>query len=213
MAERSLYTRAQLAQPRRRGRPKKPDAGLPHVRRAAVDPRHPHHVTVRMRRSVWNLRAQRCFRPIAAALRAVREREGFRVVHFSVQGNHLHLVTEADDRAGMTQGMRALLIRIAKQLNRVMRTSGGVYADRFHERVLRTPNEVRNVVRYVLSNHAHHFGKSAAVDMCSSANAALDVVATPGSWLLRGGYRRRRTRPPAGATRADGYGAPITKRA
>ena len=115
-------------------------------------------------------------------------------MHFSVQGNHLHLVAEADDRGAMTQGMRALLIRVAKRLNAVMRTRGGVYADRFHERVLRSPSEVRNVVRYVLANHEHHFGASAAVDSCSSANPALDVVSLPGSWLLRVGFRRARSR-------------------
>jgi len=151
---------------------------------------------------VWNLRSQRCFRPIAEALRAVRkEREGFRVVHFSVQGNHLHLVTEADDRRAMTSGMRALLIRIAKQLNRVMDRRGRVYADRFHERVLTSPREVKNVVRYVLDNHARHLAQvgkrhlAAQVDAFSSANDALIDAqegppwAAPASWLLRVGWR------------------------
>ena len=107
--QQSLFTRTQLAAPvrPRRGRPKKAGAGLPHLKRPAVDARHPHHVTVRMQRGVWNLRSQRCFRPIATALRAVRDRDGFRVVHFSVQGNHMHLVTEADDRGAMSNGMRA----------------------------------------------------------------------------------------------------------
>lgn len=200
-----LFSRRELAQPQRpkRGRPKKKGAGLPHTRKPPVDPRHPHHVTLRMRRGVWNLRSQRCFQPIADALRDVRkERTGFRVVHFSVQGNHVHLVTEANDRIAMTQGMRALSIRIAKQLNRVMGVRGRVYADRFHERVLTTPNEVRNVVRYVLGNHTRHLtqvGKAhlaAAIDAFSSANESLAQVPTgppwsrPESWLLRVGWRR-----------------------
>jgi len=143
-----------------------------------------------MRRGVWNLRAQRCFRPIAAALSELRgEREGFRVVHFSVQGNHIHLVAEADDRRAMTQGMRALLIRIAKRLNDLMGTRGRVYADRFHERILQSPREVRNVVRYVLENDRHHFGASHEPDRFSSA-VATDVVSAPGSWLLRLGWPR-----------------------
>jgi len=142
-----------------------------------------------MRRGVWNLRAQRCFRPIAQALSKVRGREGFRVVHFSVQGNHLHLVVEASDRPSMTQGLRALLIRVAKRLNEVMGTHGGVYADRFHERVLRTPSEVRNAVRYVLRNHEHHYAATPAPDRFSSA-VATDVVSAPDSWLLRVGWTR-----------------------
>jgi len=203
--QRSLFSRAQLAQPerRKRGRPKLKGAGLPHTRRPAVDPRRPHHVTIRMRRGVWNLRSQRCFRPITEALRAVRKAgQGFRVVHFSVQGNHMHLVTEADDRRAMTRGMRALLIRVAKQLNRVMGAEGRVFADRFHERVLGTAREVRNVVRYVLGNHAHHLAQvgkahlAAEVDDFSSANPSLDSPkvgppwSRPESWLLRVGWRR-----------------------
>jgi len=156
-----------------------------------------------MRRGVWNLRSQRCFGPIADALRAVRrEREGFRVVHFSVQGNHLHLVAEADDRPAMTSGMRALLIRIAKRLNRVMGKSGRLYADRFHERALTSARQVRNVVRYVLGNHAKHMAQvgkahlAADVDRFSSANLALDDARTgppwsrAESWLLRIGWLR-----------------------
>ncbi|MBI2392944.1 MAG: hypothetical protein HYV09_25390 [Deltaproteobacteria bacterium] len=182
----------------RRGRPKKVGAGLPHVRRPAVDARRPHHVTVRMRRGVWNLRSQRCFRPVAEALRAVRGREGFRVVHFSVQGNHLHLVTEAESRRSMTLGMRALLIRIARQLNRVMQRRGPVLADRFHERILSTPTEVRNVVRYVIGNHASHLARLGKVgiahDPFSSAVVA-DVVSAASSWLLTRGWLRAREGP------------------
>lgn len=192
----SLFTRRQLAQPERprRGRPPKKGGGLPHLARPQVLARHPHHVTVRMRRGVINLRAQRAFRHVAEAFRAVREREGFRVVHFSVQGNHMHLVTEADDRAAMTKGMRALLIRIAKQLNGETGTRGRVYGDRFHERILTTPRDVRNVVRYVIGNYAEHLARAGArstgeADRCSSA-VLVDASSAPASWLLRVGWRR-----------------------
>jgi REP element-mobilizing transposase RayT len=154
-----------------------------------------------MRRGVWNLRSQRCFGPISEALRKLQRREGFRVVHFSVQGNHLHLVTEADDRAAMSNGMRALLIRIARKLNRLMGTRGRLYADRFHERALTSSRAVFNVVRYVLENHSKHLqqiGKLAppVSDPFSSGNRTLDdrehgpPWSPPESWLLRVGWRR-----------------------
>jgi putative transposase len=160
-----------------------------------------------MRRGVWNLRAQRCFGPIVRALRQVRARADFRVVHFSVQGNHLHLVAEADHRPAMTAGVRALLIRIAKRLNAVMGTRGRVYAERFAERALRTPTEVRNVVRYVLDNQHKHYGgrRRSDVDAFSSANATLDHPtegppwAAPASWLLRVGWRLARAPEPHAA--------------
>jgi REP element-mobilizing transposase RayT len=190
----------------RRGRPRSNSAGIPHLRRPAVDPRHPHHVTLRVRRHVWNLRSQRCFRPFRAALGAVFHRAGFRVVHFSVQGNHLHLVVEADDRRSLSNGMRALGIRLAKRLNRLMGTRGPLFVDRYHERVLRSPTQTRNLLRYVLGNRAHHLAGTgragASVDPFSSA-AWLhepELLARARSWLLSAGHLRARgpSPPPRG---------------
>jgi len=133
-----------------------------------------------VRRSVWNLRSQRCFGRISRALRAVQQREGFRILHFSVQGNHVHLIVEANDRAALTNGMRALLIRVARSLNALMGTRGRVYEDRYHETVVRSRSQMRVVVRYVLENHAKHMrqiGKEApALDRFSSAVCAQLVT-------------------------------------
>lgn len=149
-----------------------------------------------MRKGAWNLRSQRCFQPIVRALRKVHLRGDFRVVHFSVMGNHLHLVVEANNRRAMTNGMRALLIRIAKRLNAVMGRRGRLYQDRFHERILRSRTAVQNVVRYVLENHRKHYGGPAnsrapaggegrwAIDPFSSANVALDHPTAGPPWVL-----------------------------
>ena len=80
----------------------------------------------------------------------------FQVVHHSIQTNHLHLIVEASDRATLTAGMRWLLARIARALNRYWRRSGSVFADRFHERELRSPRQVRNALVYVLQNSRKH---------------------------------------------------------
>lgn len=92
----------------------------------------------------------------------------FRVVHYSVQGNHLHLVVEADDHASFVFGLRSLTVRLARSLNRVMGRQGRVLAGRTHARALRTPTEVRNVLRYVLLNRARHLGGEPIVDECST---------------------------------------------
>jgi REP element-mobilizing transposase RayT len=170
----------------KRGRP--PGTRVSHARRPAVSAKRPHHVTIRVRHGVWNLRSQRCFSRIAGALGAVRGREGFRVLHFSVQGNHMHLVTEARDRAALSNGMRALLIRIAHSINALMGSRGRLYADRYHERIVSSRTQMRNVLRYVLENHARHMqqiGKghlAAAVDGYSSA-VRNDLVSSAESWL------------------------------
>ena len=190
----------------KRGRPRKPDAGVSHLARPALAPRYPVHVTLRMRDHVYNLRAWRCYRVLRRALIIGSNRFGMRIAHFSVQGNHVHLIVEAMDRRALSRGIQGLAIRMAKGLNRVTDKRGKVFADRFHARILRTPTETRHAVQYVLFNRAHHaqawrarearrLGRGAAMrvtalilprgvdERCSLADH--DVVVAPRTWLLR----------------------------
>jgi putative transposase len=161
-----------------------------------LDDRVPVHVTVRVREHVWNLRSRRCHAVVAAALRGVRGRSDFRVVHFSIQGNHVHLIVEADDAESLARGMKALLARLGMRLNALMSRRGQVFQDRYHAHVLRSPTEVRRALAYVLGNFASHTlrrGGSVSpgfVDLYSSAasrgpDGDSPPVAEPRSWLLR----------------------------
>jgi putative transposase len=174
------------------GRPVSPRSFVRHVKRRAVSHRHPHHITLRVRKHVWNLRSQRCFSRIAHALKGVQPRLGFRVVHFAVLGNHVHLLVEAEDRSSMTNGVRALAIRIAKRLNKMMGRRGSLYVDRYDERILENPTTVRIALRYVLTNAEHHYGASASKfdRFSSAAPACRDLVRRAASWLLRIGWTR-----------------------
>ena len=68
---------------------------LRHVKRPVLKKRFPVHVTWRMRKDVWWLRTPRCFGALARAFWGGCNRFGFRLVHYSVQGNHMHLLVEA----------------------------------------------------------------------------------------------------------------------
>jgi REP element-mobilizing transposase RayT len=105
---------------------------------------------------VWNLRSERSFRILHDSLATVRERPGLRVIEFTVLGNHVHLIVEADGQRVLARGMRALSIRVARRLNRMMGRRGPVFEDRYHAHVLRTSGEVRNALRYVRGNYARH---------------------------------------------------------
>src|SRR6266852_1706381 len=102
------------------------------------------------------MRRQRVVSAIEEAFRQARIRFGMRIVHYSIQGNHLHLLVEAEDRESLAKGMQGLAIRIAKTLNRLFNRAGQVWADRYHSHVLRTRREVANALRYVLGNFARH---------------------------------------------------------
>lgn len=84
--------------------------------------------------------------------------DGFRVVEFSIQRDHLHLVVEADDKRTLSSGVRSLVIRFAKRLNHriLKRAKGRVWADRYHRRDLTTPRQTRNALAYILGNYKKH---------------------------------------------------------
>jgi REP element-mobilizing transposase RayT len=185
------------------GRPAaRKEPALPHVAREELRPYQPVHVTLRFADHVWNLRSERSYAVIHRAFEAARRRPGLRIVHFGIQGNHLHAIVEAAGTRALSNAIRALSIRIARGLNELMGRSGPVFSDRFHAHVLRTPAEVRNAVRYVIGNFASHARRrgervpegfrdrfsSAVVKAPRSAQGVLFVEpVTEGArtWLLR----------------------------
>jgi putative transposase len=152
-------------------------------------------ITLRMANHVWSLRSGRSFRRIGAAFEKARERLGMRLIEFSVMGNHLHLIVEADDSASLSRGMQGLNIRIAKSLNAMMGRKGRVFADHFHSRLLKSPAELTIAIAYVLGNAAKHFGETFLDGYSSVVPAARGLLGEPRSWLLRNVQRARALAP------------------
>src|SRR5437870_11575848 len=117
-------------------------------------------VTLRIRREVWNLRTHRCFRALQRAFAAGCERFGFRLVHFSVQGNHIHMIVEAPDAVALGRAMKGLEVRMARALNKVMDRRGPVFADRYHAHLLESPREAFHAIRYVVENWPIHAARA-----------------------------------------------------
>jgi putative transposase len=184
----------ELALPRRGGKrrgagrkPKGEKALVSHMARPRFERVTPAHVTLRVKQGLPSLRSSRRFAEITSCFEKARGRFGLRLVEFSVLGNHLHLIVEADSSESLSQGMQGLCVRLAKRLNRVMERHGTLFADHYHSRLLRSPTELVHAVAYVLENAARHFGISGR-DWFSSATRR-EVLAAPRGWLLRRGWR------------------------
>jgi putative transposase len=192
---------------RRRGAGRKPKgerAGVPHGVRAPLAARFPVQVTMRVKAGLPSLRGLREHAALRAAMTAGCERGGFRLVHYSVLSNHLHLIVEGGCRSRLSRGLQALTIRMARALNRLWRRWGSVFADRYHDRILRSLREVWNALRYVLCNARKHGAWSSRTrpDPCSSAAwfdgwrelepeaEAPSPTARARTWLLGVGWRR-----------------------
>ena len=186
---------------KRKGAGRKPNAakaGVSRLRRPGFAARHPVHVTMRLLSGVGFLRAFSRARAIEDAMRAVKDRFGMRVVHYSIQGNHLHLLVEVDDAEALARGMQGLAIRIAKRLNALIGRRGAVFADRYHSRALETRREVANAVRYVLNNYRKHTLEHlpprwddpwSSARFLSGAMESNAPVMPARTWLLRIGWR------------------------
>ena len=194
-----LKTPVQLELPtwggRRKGAGRKPKGPLrlvSHRSRPAHVARYPLHAVLRARPDAPGLRKRAVMEELRQALRAGNLRGNFRLVHYSVQGNHLHLVVEAQDRVALSRGMQGLAVRVARAVNRAAGRKGQVFADHYFARELRTPAEVRRAVRYVLDNHLHHRAERVLrTDPCASAAP----LTAPRTWLLSVGWLKSRAGP------------------
>jgi REP element-mobilizing transposase RayT len=189
-------------------KPKGDEAGVRHAPRQKLKKRFPVHVVTRTLDSLEGLRNPKTYFAMIEALRAGCRRAGFRLIHYSIQNTHIHLLVEADDETALARGLQGLFVRIARALNRVWKRKGRVFADRYFSRILRTPAEVKNALRYVFFNgnkHREAAGLHGNIDFYSSApwfdgwdrafRLPGDVpregpIAKARTWLLSIGWRR-----------------------
>ena len=182
---------------KRKGAGRPPDQkrpGVSHLRRPEIAARYPVHITLRVLPGVGYLRALVRIRAIEQALFEAKDRLGMRIVHYSIQGQHLHLLIEVEDGSALTRAMQGLCIRLAKRLNSLSNRPGKLFADRYHAHVLKTRAEVVNALQYVTRNYAHHARENVPsdfLDPCSSARWISEApppeapVMPPRTWLLR----------------------------
>lgn len=153
------------------GRKRGERGNVPHRARPRHRAGEPVHVTLRSR--LAGLRSQHLFPTVRLALGRATRRDParFRLLHFSVQQDHVHLIVEAADKRALSAGLRSIAIRVALYVNELLSRRGPLWADRWYGRPLRTPREVRNALVYVLANFRKHTGRRrpAVVDPFSSA--------------------------------------------
>jgi REP element-mobilizing transposase RayT len=194
------------------GRPRKPGA-ISHDSRERLAATIPVHVTLRAVAGAPALASDHVMKVIREAIRDA-QKAAFRVVHFNVLWNHLHLIVEASGNDALARGMQGLEVRLARRINKLRKRGGKLFVPRYHARHLKTPTQVRNALRYVLLNRKHHAqDKTFAkywVDPCSSGvwfdgwaepirvhqawmRELVEMtppVAKPRLWLLTTGWRR-----------------------
>src|SRR5262245_51073286 len=151
---------------KRRGAGRKPKghrAGSPHKARPALDPRNPVHVVLRVVTAVGSLRRRCAYQAIREATITTARREDFRIVHLSLQRNHVHLLVEAKHKDALAAGMQGFQISAAKHLNAAIskgrpgpRRRGTVFPDRYHAEIISSPRQARHTLSYIMNNWRKH---------------------------------------------------------
>jgi putative transposase len=191
------------------GRPRRADQhDAPHRPRGSITKNTPVHIVLRARPDVGGFRTPAVLAAVGRAMKAAHQGRPFRIVHISIQHNHIHKLAEATDRISLSSGMRSFTISVARAINRIQNRRGQVFYSGYHATRLTTPRQVRNAIAYVLNNWRHHDedrGSPALLDRYASgvtfdgwtgqARFAIPdgyeplPVAQPESWLLSRGWR------------------------
>ena len=190
-----------LIKPRRRtrgkswGRPTSTFVGA-RKRRANLESfssKHPLHITLRLREGLPNLRTRKGAQIVKNAIEG-SQRSGIRVVHFSILSNHLHLFVECKDRQALYNSMKSFTARLGIHLRRWAnkntigyfdKKGWGIFRGRYDVPVLKTAQEVKNGLKYVLLNPAKRFKKAPYIDKFSSAVLFQDWKRLLGQKLSR----------------------------
>src|SRR5262245_41299469 len=190
----------------------------PHRTRPAIRPWYAVHVSLRIAAELMRLRRRTAYEIIHHAMRVVLRRTDFRIVHASIQANHVHLLVEAESKQALARGVQAFAITAARRLNQVesklrgVKRRGPAFPDRYFLEVISNPRKARNTLSYVLNNWRHHKEDRASgvrhwrLDKYSSAISFTDweeqlrwvrpvdydplPVCRAQTWLLREGWKR-----------------------
>ena len=175
--------------PRKRGRKPLPwRQGAPHRKRVTFTSWSALHVTLSLRPGLPSLRNWACIGSALRAFRACKEKEDFRILAWTIQSNHLHLVVEAGSSLALTRNLQGLQVRLAKGWNRLWKRKSPVFAGRFHARLVGPKEDPRRLLAYVLKNHMRHGRVDGPCFDGASSSLWMDV------WLERDLWERERGR-------------------
>ena len=129
----------------------------PHEKREAIAEKTAVHVTLSFTKKVPNLRSRKKYKLIKRAFEAfsfisrnvsrvdetlenrlerdkaqAEKQPGFRLVHFAVLGDHMHLLCEADSAQWLSKGLQKITVSLARLLNDPKRPVLLVFAGKAH---------------------------------------------------------------------------------
>jgi REP element-mobilizing transposase RayT len=116
------------------------------------------HVTWKLKPGFESLRKPRVLRVLEPAFRKGKEKKGFRLIAWSLQDNHIHLVVEGESTEEVARGRQGLGVSITKRLNKRWERvgQGSVFLDRHGKKPMKGFHHRRRGMGYVHGNAKRH---------------------------------------------------------
>lgn len=171
------HSQLNFLNPKHAGRPAVHDAGIRHTRRYRLKKPSSLHLTIKVRENKADIQSKRILKALHHAIKRARLK-GLKVVHYTLEYNHVHLLVESEDNKTLHKGMQAFGITIAKAINKIKRTKGVVYKNRYHLRLIESPRQLKNVLHYIFNNGVKHKRTNSRIDLFNSmiAEVKIDVL-------------------------------------
>ncbi|MBC7714103.1 MAG: transposase [Rhizobacter sp.] len=137
------------------GRPAIHDAGIRHTSRPELHRPCSLHLTVKIKKIKADIKNKTILHFLKRAILNSRK-QGLKVIHFSLEYDHVHLLIEADNNIVLGKGMKSFGVTLSKAINKVKNQKGGVYKHRYHFRQISSARQLKNVMKYIFLNGVKH---------------------------------------------------------
>jgi REP element-mobilizing transposase RayT len=152
------------------GRPVIHDPGIRHTERPLITRLSSLHLTVKILRIKANLKNKVVLSILKRSILNARKM-GLRVIHFSLEYDHVHLLIEAENNIILGKGMQAFGVTFSKALNRMRKINGAVYKHRYHFRKIVGARQLKNVLNYIFNNGIKHKTAKSLINPFNSIRA------------------------------------------
>ena len=167
-------TQLSLLNPKCAGRPAKNDKGIRHIKREIIHRPTSLHLTIKVRENKADIKSKRILKALHHAILRARLK-GLRIIHYTLEYNHVHLLVEASENKILQRGMLALGISFSKAINKFKCLKGAVYKHRYHFRKINSSRELKNVLHYIFHNGIHHKRTKSLIDPFNSMPAEKNL--------------------------------------
>jgi len=154
------------------GRPMIHDPGIRHRERPFLTKAASLHLTVKVKRIKADMKNKAVLSILKRAIMNARK-QGLRVIHFTLEYDHIHLLIEAENNEILGKGMQSFGVTFSKAINRMKKQSGGVYKHRYHFRQISGVRQLKNVLNYIFTNGVKHKTAKSLVNPYNSIRASI----------------------------------------